>query len=36
MLDMLRARLHGMDEHIDTLVHPRRTLHDYLRQAEKV
>jgi DNA-binding transcriptional MerR regulator len=36
MLDMLRARLHGMDEHIDTLVHSRRTLHDYLRQAEKV
>jgi DNA-binding transcriptional MerR regulator len=36
MLDMLRTRLHGMDEHIDTLVHSRRALHDYLRQAEKV
>lgn len=33
---MLRERLHGMDEHIDTLVHSRQALNDYLRQAEKV
>lgn len=30
LLAALRARLHGLDERIDTLVHSRRVLHDYI------
>ncbi|MEV8633675.1 MerR family transcriptional regulator [Streptosporangium sp. NPDC051023] len=31
----LRARLHGLDEHIDTLTHSRRALNDYIDATER-
>jgi DNA-binding transcriptional MerR regulator len=30
LLDTLRARLRGLDEHIDTLVRSREALHDFI------
>ncbi|WP_435874777.1 MerR family transcriptional regulator [Nonomuraea dietziae] len=35
LLDLLRARLHGLDEHIDTLARSRRALHDYIASTEQ-
>lgn len=35
LLDTLRARLRGLDEHIDTLVRTRQVLHDYLDVTER-
>jgi DNA-binding transcriptional MerR regulator len=35
LLDTLRARLHGLDEHIDTLIHSRQALHDYIDATEQ-
>jgi DNA-binding transcriptional MerR regulator len=35
LLDTLRARLHGMDEHIDTLARSRQALHDYIDATER-
>ncbi|WP_103941881.1 MerR family transcriptional regulator [Thermomonospora echinospora] len=35
LLDTLRTRLHRMDEHIDTLVHSRQALHDYIEATEQ-
>jgi DNA-binding transcriptional MerR regulator len=35
LLDTLRARLHGLDEHIDTLIRSRQALHDYIDATER-
>lgn len=35
LLATLRARLHGLDEHIDTLVRSRQALHDYIEATEQ-
>ncbi|MFI6084884.1 MerR family transcriptional regulator [Streptomyces sp. NPDC051217] len=35
LLDMLRARLRGLDDHIDMLVRTRRTLRDYVEVTER-
>ncbi|MET7336074.1 MerR family transcriptional regulator [Nonomuraea sp. NPDC005650] len=35
LLDTLRARLHGLDEHIDTLARSRQALHDYIETTEQ-
>lgn len=35
LLATLRARLHRLDERIETLIHSRRTLHDYLEATER-
>ncbi|ARQ71600.1 MerR family transcriptional regulator [Streptomyces marincola] len=35
LLDLLRARLRGLDERIDTLVRSRRALHDYIDATER-
>ncbi|GAA4083625.1 MerR family transcriptional regulator [Actinomadura miaoliensis] len=35
LLDALRARLHGLDEHIDTLVRSRQALADYIEATEQ-
>lgn len=35
LLDALRARLRGLDEHIDTLVRSRQALHDYISATER-
>jgi DNA-binding transcriptional MerR regulator len=35
LLTALRARLHGMDEHIDTLTRSRQALHDYIDATER-
>ncbi|MFD3485448.1 MerR family transcriptional regulator [Streptomyces sp. NPDC058665] len=35
LLDMLRARLRGLDDHIDMLVRTRRTLCDYIEVTER-
>ncbi|GIG86840.1 MerR family transcriptional regulator [Plantactinospora endophytica] len=35
LLDMLRARLHGLDERIDTLTRSREALVDYIEITEK-
>lgn len=35
LLTALRARLHGLDEQIDTLVRSRQTLHDYIDATER-
>lgn len=34
-LDTLRARLHGLDEQIDTLIRSRQALHDYIDATER-
>lgn len=34
VLDTLKARLRGLDERIDTLVHSRRALHGYIEATE--
>jgi DNA-binding transcriptional MerR regulator len=35
LLTVLRARLDGMDEHIDTLARSRQALHDYIAATEE-
>ncbi|MGI5163974.1 MerR family transcriptional regulator [Spirillospora sp. CA-253888] len=35
MLEVLRARLRGLDEHIDALTRSRRALHAYIETAEQ-
>ncbi|MEU6644497.1 MerR family transcriptional regulator [Saccharomonospora sp. NPDC046836] len=35
LLDTLRARLHGMDQHITTLVRTRQALHAYIDATEQ-
>jgi DNA-binding transcriptional MerR regulator len=35
LLDTLRARLHGLDEHIDTLTRSRQSLRDYIDATER-
>ncbi|GHH51723.1 DNA-binding transcriptional MerR regulator [Streptomyces umbrinus] len=35
LLDTLRARLKGLDEHIDTLTRSRQALHDYIDATER-
>ncbi|MGW0589014.1 MerR family transcriptional regulator [Streptosporangium sp. NPDC002607] len=35
LLAVLRARLHGLDEHIDTLIRSRQALHDYIDATER-
>ncbi|GAA4719576.1 MerR family transcriptional regulator [Phytohabitans rumicis] len=35
LLDTLRARLHGLDRHIDTLTRSRQALHDYLDATQR-
>jgi DNA-binding transcriptional MerR regulator len=35
LLGTLRARLHGLDEHIDTLVRSRQALHDYIEVTQR-
>ncbi|WP_433428775.1 MerR family transcriptional regulator [Nonomuraea sp. CA-141351] len=35
LLDMLRARLNGLDGHIDTLIRSRQVLHDYIDATER-
>lgn len=35
LLDTLRARLHGLDGHIDALVRSRHALHDYIGATER-
>lgn len=35
LLDTLRARLRGLDEHITTLVRSRQALHDYIDATEQ-
>ncbi|MEV4362249.1 MerR family transcriptional regulator [Nonomuraea sp. NPDC049625] len=35
LLDTLRARLHGLDEHIDTLARSRQSLRDYIDVTER-
>ncbi|SEG78182.1 DNA-binding transcriptional regulator, MerR family [Nonomuraea solani] len=35
LLDTLRARLHGLDDHIDTLVRSRQALNDYIHTTER-
>jgi DNA-binding transcriptional MerR regulator len=35
LLDVLRARLHGLDEHIDRLIRSRQALHDYIAATER-
>ncbi|WP_431897260.1 MerR family transcriptional regulator [Nonomuraea sp. bgisy101] len=35
LLAVLRARLHGLDEHIDTLNRSRQVLHDYIDVTER-
>ncbi|MFC6016297.1 MerR family transcriptional regulator [Plantactinospora solaniradicis] len=35
LLDTLRARLHGLDERIDTLTRSRQALHDYIEATER-
>jgi DNA-binding transcriptional MerR regulator len=35
LLDALRERLRGMDEHIDTLVRSRQALADYIKDTEQ-
>ncbi|WP_185078464.1 MerR family transcriptional regulator [Nonomuraea jabiensis] len=35
LLDTLRARLHGLDEHIDTLARSRQSLRDYIDARER-
>jgi DNA-binding transcriptional MerR regulator len=35
LLDTLRARLRGLDEHIDTLVRSREALHDFIDATER-
>lgn len=35
LLATLRARLHGLDERIDTLTHSRQALHGYLNATER-
>ena len=35
LLDTLRARLHGLDEQIDTLIRSRQALHDYIDVTER-
>ncbi|MBE1588970.1 MerR family transcriptional regulator [Nonomuraea angiospora] len=35
LLDTLKARLHGLDEHIDTLARSRQSLRDYIDAAER-
>ncbi|MEV1172495.1 MerR family transcriptional regulator [Nonomuraea sp. NPDC049784] len=35
LLDTLRARLNGLDEHIDTLIRSRQVLHDYIDATER-
>ncbi|MGX1910700.1 MerR family transcriptional regulator [Streptomyces phaeochromogenes] len=35
LLDTLRARLKGLDEHIDTLTRSRQVLHDYIDATER-
>ncbi|MEV4627013.1 MerR family transcriptional regulator [Micromonospora sp. NPDC049523] len=35
LLDTLRARLHGLDERIDTLARSRQALHDYIETTEQ-
>ncbi|MFE7842867.1 MerR family transcriptional regulator [Streptomyces sp. NPDC057474] len=35
LLEVLRARLHEVDERIDTLLHSRRALHDYIDATER-
>ncbi|MEU9875925.1 MerR family transcriptional regulator [Streptomyces phaeochromogenes] len=36
LLDTLRARLKGLDEHIDTLTRSREVLHDYIDATERL
>ena len=36
LLDTLRARLKGLDEHIDTLTRSRQVLHDYIDATERL
>jgi DNA-binding transcriptional MerR regulator len=35
LLATLRARLHGLDERIDTLIRSRQALHDYIEATER-
>lgn len=35
LLDALRARMHGLDEHIDLLTRSRQVLHDYIDATER-
>lgn len=35
LLDTLRARLHGLDQNIDTLFRSRQALHDYIDVTER-
>ncbi|MGW6502604.1 MerR family transcriptional regulator [Nonomuraea angiospora] len=35
LLDTLKARLHGLDEHIDTLARSRQSLRDYIDATER-
>jgi DNA-binding transcriptional MerR regulator len=35
LLATLRARLHGLDRHIDTLIRSRRALHEYIEATER-
>lgn len=35
LLDTLRTRLNGLDEHIDTLTRSRQVLHDYIDATER-
>ncbi|MFI0374263.1 MerR family transcriptional regulator [Actinomadura sp. 1N219] len=35
LLVTLRTRLHGLDEHIDTLIRTREALHDYIDTTER-
>lgn len=35
LLDTLRARLHGLDRHIDAVTRSRRVLHDYIDATER-
>ncbi|MFG2347692.1 MerR family transcriptional regulator [Streptomyces phaeochromogenes] len=36
LLDTLRARLKGLDEHIDTLTRSRQVLHEYIDATERL
>ena len=35
LLETLRARLHGLDDHIATLIRSRQALHDYIDATER-
>lgn len=35
LLEALRARLHRLDEHVDTLIRSRQVLHDYIAATER-